>query len=140
MAVFETAELGRTVSKAVYAEREEALRVELLALQTRLREDARFPLLILINGVDGAGKGEAVNLLHEWMDPRYLRARAFGPPTDEELARPPYWRYWRALPPKGTTGIFFGNWYTAPIVGRATDEPGASQPYPSAVPDAPRTP
>ncbi len=121
MAVFETAELGRTVSKAVYAEREEALRVELLALQTRLREDARFPLLILINGVDGAGKGEAVNLLHEWMDPRYLRARAFGPPTDEELARPPYWRYWRALPPKGTTGIFFGNWYTAPIVGRATD-------------------
>ncbi len=117
--MFETAELGRTVSKDVYAEREAALRVDLLALQTQLREEASFPLVVLINGVDGAGKGETVNLLHEWMDPRFVRAKAFGPPTDEELARPAYWRYWRALPPKGHTSIFFGNWYTPTIVGRA---------------------
>ena len=28
------------------------------------------------------------------------------------------WRFWRALPPKGKTGVFFGSWYTAPIVDR----------------------
>jgi polyphosphate kinase 2 (PPK2 family) len=28
------------------------------------------------------------------------------------------WRYWRALPPKGTIGIFFGAWHTVPIVLR----------------------
>ena len=28
------------------------------------------------------------------------------------------WRVWRALPPKGKTGVFFGSWYTAPIVDR----------------------
>jgi polyphosphate:AMP phosphotransferase len=28
------------------------------------------------------------------------------------------WRFWRALPPKGKTGVFFGSWYTAPIVER----------------------
>lgn len=116
--MFETAELGRTVSKEDYAAREVALRTELLALQERLRDDKRFALHILINGVDGAGKGETVNLLHEWMDPRYLRAVAFGPPGDEEAARPPYWRYWRALAPRGRTGIYFGNWYTDPIVER----------------------
>jgi polyphosphate kinase 2 (PPK2 family) len=28
------------------------------------------------------------------------------------------WRFWRALPPKGRIGIFFGSWYTQPIIGR----------------------
>ncbi len=28
------------------------------------------------------------------------------------------WRFWRALPPKGKIGIFFGSWYTDPIVER----------------------
>lgn len=117
--MFETAELGRTVSKEGYAEREPQLRTELLQLQERLRDDGTFALHILINGVDASGKGETVNLLHEWMDPRYLRAVAFGPPSDEEQARPPYWRYWRTLAPRGGTGIYFGNWYTGTIVDRA---------------------
>ena len=30
-------------------------------------------LIVLIGGVDGAGKGETVNLLNEWMDPRHIR-------------------------------------------------------------------
>src|SRR5256885_5184867 len=109
--MFETAELGRSVAKAEYEKREPKLRTTLLALQTQLRE-AKFPVFVLVNGVDGAGKGDAVNLLHEWMDPRYMRTYAGGPPTDEEQARPTYWRYWRALAPKGTIGVYFGNWYT----------------------------
>ena len=64
------------------------------------------------------GKGEIVNLLLEWMDPRHVQVHALGAPTDEERARPPMWRFWRALPPKGKTGVFFGSWYTAPIVDR----------------------
>jgi len=28
------------------------------------------------------------------------------------------WRYWRELPPKGKIGIFFGHWYTDPILDR----------------------
>ena len=39
--------------------------------------------------------------LNEWMDPRHIRVVAFGPPHRDELARPPAWRYWRALPPQG---------------------------------------
>lgn len=115
--MFETAELGRTVSKAEYEKREPPLRTELLELQRRLNE-APFPVLVLINGVDGAGKGDAVNLLHEWMDPRWLRTYAYGAPTEEERARPRWWRFWRDLPPRGDVGILFGNWYTDPIVQR----------------------
>jgi AMP-polyphosphate phosphotransferase len=115
--VFETAELGITTSKERYAEVEPRLRLDLLDAQAALRE-AQFSTIILIGGVDGAGKGETVNLLHEWMDPRYLQAHAFGEPSDEESERPEFWRYIRALPPKGRIGIFFGSWYTNPIVDR----------------------
>ena len=48
---------------------------------------------------------------------RHARVRD---PTDEERDRPPLWRFWRHLPPKGKIGIFFGNWYTDPIVARVT--------------------
>jgi polyphosphate:AMP phosphotransferase len=115
--MFETAELGRTVSKEDYAKRVPDLRMELLRVQNELKA-APFAVIIVIGGVDGAGKGETVNLLHEWMDPRYLETHAFGPKSDEEAERPPFWRFWRALPPKGRIGILFGSWYTDPIVNR----------------------
>ena len=75
-------------------------------------------MVILISGVRGAGKGETVNLLNAWMDPRHIHTHAFDNPTDEERDRPPMWRYWRALPPKGKIGMLFGSWYTAPIIDR----------------------
>ena len=52
------------------------------------------------------------------MDPRHIQTHAFDTPSDEERERPPMWRFWRALPPKGKIGIFFGSWYTAPIIDR----------------------
>jgi polyphosphate:AMP phosphotransferase len=115
--MFETAELGHKLSKDEYDARVPKLRMSLLDAQSDLKE-ARFSTLILIGGLDGAGKGETVNLLHEWMDPRYLETHAFGPPTDEELERPEFWRFWRALPPHGRIGILFGSWYTRPIQQR----------------------
>jgi polyphosphate:AMP phosphotransferase len=119
--MFETAELGRQVSKEEFDAQEPALRMQLLELQEQLKQ-APFTVLILIGGVDGAGKGETVNLLHEWMDARYIETHAFGPPSDEECERPEAWRFWRALPPKGRIGIFFGSWYTRPIVERVYGE------------------
>lgn len=113
--MFETAELGRKISKEDYKAQEPELRMQLLEVQEDLKH-ASFPVIILIGGVDGAGKGETVNLLHEWMDARYLEAHAFGTPSDEEKERPEAWRFWRVLPPKGRIGIFFGSWYTHPIV------------------------
>ncbi len=115
--MFETAELGLKVSKEEYKAQVPELRTRLLEMQYDLRT-ANFPVLILVSGVDGAGKGDTVNLLHEWMDPRYLITHGFGELSEEERERPPFWRFWRALPPKGRIGIFFGSWYTEPIVSR----------------------
>ena len=99
--MFESAELGHKIDKARFREEEPALRAALLDAQFEFRENGKFPVIILISGVDGAGKGETINVLHEWMDPRYLSTLAFSAPSDEERERPYMWRFWRALPPKG---------------------------------------
>ncbi len=117
--MFESAELGHRVSKKDYAKQEPGLRAALLDVQMRAIERAEFPIVLLSGGVDGGGKGELVNLLLEWMDPRHIQVHAMGLPTDEEKARPPMWRFWRSLPPRGKMGVFFGSWYTGPIIDRA---------------------
>jgi AMP-polyphosphate phosphotransferase len=116
--MFEAAELGQNVSKEEYREREPVLRGELLEVQNRLRASAAFPVIVVFAGVDGAGKGETVNLLNAWMDPRWLVTRAFGDPSDEEQERPEYWRFWRALPPRGRIGLFLSSWYSRPVLDR----------------------
>lgn len=116
--MFESAELGHKIDKRTYAREAPKLREALLDAQFDLAESKAFQVIILIGGVDGAGKGETVNTLNAWMDPRHIRTNAMGAPSDEETERPPMWRFWRALPPKGTIGIFFGSWYTAPIIDR----------------------
>jgi polyphosphate kinase 2 (PPK2 family) len=116
--MFESAELGHKISKATYAKELPVLREALLEAQLELIRLAGFPVIILLGGVDGAGRGETVNLLNEWMDPRHIETHGMGEPTDEELQRPEMWRYWQALPPKGKIGMFLGSWYTLPIINR----------------------
>jgi len=116
--MFESAELGHKIDKATYDEEAPRLREALLDAQFDLAQNAAFPVIIVIGGIDGAGRGETVNLLNEWMDPRFIQTHAMGKPSDEELDRPMMWRFWRALPPKGRIGMFLGSWYTWPILDR----------------------
>jgi polyphosphate kinase 2 (PPK2 family) len=116
--MFRAAELGQKVTKNDFNEREPLLRQALLEAQANLMTTGNFPVIIVFAGVDGAGKGETVNLLNEWMDPRWLITRAFDEPSDEERDRPEYWRFWRNLPPKGHVGLFLSSWYSQPILKR----------------------
>jgi len=116
--MFESAELDHKLSKSVYKREESRLRERLLNAQYDLKENGRFPVLILIAGVEGGGKGETVNQLNDWMDSRHVLTHGFAEPSDEERERPHLWRFWKALPPKGKVGVFFGAWHTDPIVDR----------------------
>ena len=120
--MFESAEIGHAIDKATFEVEEAQLREALLEAQYELRQQGRFAVIILLNGIEGAGKGETVKLLNEWMDPRLIQVETFDQQTDEELARPPAWRYWRQLPPKGRIGIFFGSWYSQMLQGRVRGE------------------
>jgi polyphosphate:AMP phosphotransferase len=120
--MFRIAELGQTVPKSEFNQREPLLRQGLLEVQANLSVSSRFPVIILFAGVDGGGKGDTVNVLNEWMDPRWLMTRAYDEPSDEERDRPEYWRFWRDLPPKGRIGLFLSSWYSQPILRRVHDK------------------
>jgi polyphosphate kinase 2 (PPK2 family) len=117
--MLESAEIGHKISKTVYAREEPKLREALLNAQYDLSRSARGPVLLVMSGVESGGRGETANKLTEWMDPRFIRVIAFGPRTQEEIARPPMWRYWRVLPPRGKLGIFMNAWYNELLIGHA---------------------
>ena len=116
--MFESAELGHRIDEAEYRRKVPALREALLQAQVDLVQRASFPVIIVIAGMDGAGRGEIVNVLNEWMDPRHIETHGMGDPSADDGDRPAMWRFWNALPPKGRTGLFLGSWYTWPLLDR----------------------
>ncbi len=94
---------------------EEQLSVELIQAQyamkeTRGQSNAKS-LLILVNGIELAGKGEAVKQLREWVDPRYLRVKADAAHIFDH--KKTFWQpYSRSIPAEGQILVMFGNWYT----------------------------
>ena len=124
--MFESAEIGHRIDRKSYDREVPILRAALLEAQLDMAKLAQFPLIIVMGGVDGAGRGETVNLLNEWMDPHYLQTHGMGDPSDEELDRPVMWRFWRELPPKGRIGIFLGSWYTDTIIKHVQSKNGTA--------------
>ena len=124
--MFEAAELGHALTKEAYKSAVPGIRAGLLQAQHDLA-DAKVPLILLVSGADGAGKSEMVNRLHEWFDPRGLQTNVFGPLTEDEKDRPDYWRFWMALPARDRVGIFFGSWYTDPIIQRVYGRSGGGR-------------
>ena len=94
---------------------EEQLSIELIEAQYALKntkgEKNAKSLLILVSGIELAGKGEAVKQLREWVDPRYLRVKADAPnPFNPKQA---FWQpYARFIPAEGQIMLMFGNWYS----------------------------
>src|SRR4051812_11671788 len=101
---------GREIDKAEYAAREENIRLRLLELQKQLAASGKA-LLILMNGVEGSGRGQTTKKLLEWFDARGVETTAFWIPDAEEAVHPPLRRFWNKLPLRGRTAIFFGSWY-----------------------------
>lgn len=67
-------------------------------------------LLVLVNGMEQAGKGTAVTQLRQWVDPRLLKVEAtIG---DCPLEHQSIWQaHTKALPRHGDVMVYFGNWY-----------------------------
>jgi polyphosphate:AMP phosphotransferase len=115
--MFESAELGRTMSKAEFERRVPRLRARLVQAEFALKK-AQAPVIIIVSGVDGAGKGEVVHRLSEWLDPRGVNVHGFWHETEAGRERPFYWDFWQALPARGRISILFGSWYTEPVIQR----------------------
>ena len=119
--MFEAVELGQKLEKEEYKQQEKVFRTRLGELQRELMS-AQVPVLIIVAGVEGAGKGDVVNRLNKWLDTRGIQTHAFWDETDEELERPDYWRYWKRMPARGSISVMFCGWYAEPIAGHMRGE------------------
>jgi polyphosphate:AMP phosphotransferase len=117
--MFESAELGHTIGKTAYKRALPRLRESLLDTQYEILRKQQFQVVVIVAGFDLTGRGATVNRLLEWVDPRHVEVHAFRPPSVEELARPPMWRFWRTLPPKGKMAVYFAGWYGQPMLEHA---------------------
>lgn len=104
------ASVGKKLAKKEYEAQVPALRADLVQMQVALQH-APFPVLLVVAGDEASGKGDVVNLLNAWLDPRGVETFAFHESTDEERERPEMWRYWRCLPPRGRMAIYAGGWH-----------------------------
>ena len=127
--MFETLEVGKRIKSSEFNELELPLRQQLLQAQFNLA-DRDYPIIIVVAGLDGAGKGSLVHRLNEWMDPRGIETNTFWEHSDEEESRPFFWRFWRRLPARGQIGIFLGSWYNKPAqraIDKEIDKEGFAQ-------------
>lgn len=104
-----------------------AQRGALLAeMQERLFANGKFgsnrAALLVVQGLDTAGKGGIVRHVAGMMDPQGLAIRGFGVPTPEEQKHHYLWRVRRSLPGPGKVGVFDRSHYEEVLVVRVNGE------------------
>lgn len=122
--MFASALLDHKLDRETYDREEPELRTRLLEAQLELLERRGAAVLVVLTGMDGAGKGAVIQRLLEWLDPRHVQVEAYADPDEGERQRPRMWRYWRDLPPQGRIGVVFGSWYTDPLRDRLGGKSG----------------
>ena len=94
------------------------LRLRLNVLQDLLYADRRYSLLIVLQGIDTAGKDGTIKSVFQQVGPLGCSVANFGVPTDEELGHDFLWRYHQRTPRKGQVVIFNRSHYEAVLVER----------------------
>lgn len=93
---------------------------EMLFAGARTTDEHRSVLLIL-QGMDTAGKGGVVRHVIGHVDPQGVDHASFGVPTPEEKRHHYLWRIRRELPRKGQLGVFDRSHYEDVLVVRVHD-------------------
>jgi polyphosphate:AMP phosphotransferase len=108
---------GRPVTKERFELELDKLQPELLNAHFSLKETRRR-VVVVIGGIEGAGKGEVVWQINQWLDPRGVETHGSLHPGDGVNGRPAFWRHNLALPARGRVGVHFGAWYSDVILHR----------------------
>jgi PPK2 family polyphosphate:nucleotide phosphotransferase len=105
------------------AEAQLAAGVELLAdYQQRLAAQDTHALLVVLQGIDAAGKDGTIRHVMRGVDPQGVVAHSFKVPSTDELAHDYLWRYALRLPRRGEIGIFNRSHYEEVLVVRVHPE------------------
>jgi PPK2 family polyphosphate:nucleotide phosphotransferase len=87
-------------------------------LQERIYAEAKHAVLIVLQGIDAAGKDGTISVIAGAFNPQGTPVRSFKEPTPEELAHDFLWRVHAAVPGKGQIGIFNRSHYEQVLIVR----------------------
>jgi PPK2 family polyphosphate:nucleotide phosphotransferase len=97
--------------------------IELLAeYQERLAAQSTYGLLVVLQGLDAAGKDGTIRHVMSGVNPQGVVVNSFKVPSVEELAHDYLWRYVKKLPERGRIGIFNRSQYEEVLVVRVHPE------------------
>ena len=113
----------------------EANRKRLSDFQERLYAQDRWSLLVILQGMDAAGKDSAIKSIFEGVNPQGCEVYSFKQPTSHELDHDFMWRSMIALPERGRIGIFNRSYYEECLVTRVHPELLAKEKIPHAAGD-----
>jgi PPK2 family polyphosphate:nucleotide phosphotransferase len=91
---------------------------ELCRLQYRLYAENRRAVLVVLQGLDAAGKDGAIRHVFGGLNPQGCRITAFKTPTAQELEQDFLWRIHQAVPPRGEIGVFNRSHYEDVLIAR----------------------
>jgi PPK2 family polyphosphate:nucleotide phosphotransferase len=107
--------------------------IKLLAdYQDRLAAQDTFGVLLVLQGIDAAGKDGTIKHVMSGVNPQAVEVRSFKQPSAEELNHDFLWRCQRALPARGWIGIFNRSHYEEVLVVRVHPELLAAERIPEA--------
>jgi PPK2 family polyphosphate:nucleotide phosphotransferase len=90
-------------------------------LQDKFWAEAKRSVLVVLQGIDAAGKDGTINKVMEAFNPQGCVVSSFKVPTAEELAHDFLWRIHKRTPGKGEIGIFNRSHYEDVLVVRVHD-------------------
>jgi PPK2 family polyphosphate:nucleotide phosphotransferase len=97
------------------------LSAQISELQERLFAEEERALLIVLQGLDAAGKDGTVKHVLRGTNPSGVRVHSFKEPTNDELAHDFLWRYHQATPADGMIGVFNRSHYEDVLVVRVKE-------------------
>lgn len=113
---------GTDLTKAESAEKLENDVKSLADLQTRLAAQNTYALLVILQGIDAAGKDGTIKHVMSGLNPAGCQVKSFKVPSEEELDHDYLWRYAKAIPERGNIGIFNRSYYEEVLVVRVHPE------------------
>ena len=106
--------------------------VQLLAdYQDRLAAQDTFGVLLVLQGIDAAGKDGTIKHVMSGVNPQAVEVRSFKQPSAEELNHDFLWRHQVALPGRGRIGIFNRSHYEEVLVVRVHQDLLAAERMPA---------
>jgi PPK2 family polyphosphate:nucleotide phosphotransferase len=121
---------GDLTSKAEARARLEEGIAALAGYQDRLSAQKTYGVLLLLQGIDAAGKDSTIKHVMSGVNPQGVEVRSFKQPSAEELSHDYLWRYQQHIPERGRIGIFNRSHYEEVLVVRVHPELLAAQPLP----------